>query len=38
MLLKKLTTEENHLKGLIKIISRLIVNFDERAKEVEEVL
>ena len=38
MLLGKLTAEENRLKGLIKTTSRLIVNFDERAKEVEEVL
>ena len=38
MLLGKLTVEENRLKGLTKTTSRLIANFDERVKEVEEVL
>ena len=38
MLLGKLTAEENRLKGLTKTTSRLIANFDERVKEVEELL
>ena len=38
MLLEKLTVEENRLEGLIKTINRLIINFNERVKEVEEVL
>jgi len=38
MILKKLTVEENHLKRLEEISNRLIANFDDRVKEIEEMI
>ena len=38
MLLGKLAAEENRLKGLTETPSRSIADFDERVKEVEEVI
>ncbi len=38
MLLGKLAAEENRLKGLAETPSRPITDFDERVKEVEEVI
>jgi hypothetical protein len=38
MLLGKLAVEENRLKGLAETLSPPIANFDERVKEVEEVM
>jgi hypothetical protein len=38
MILRKLATNENHLKGLIKVLGKVIVNFDKRVKEIIEAL
>jgi len=38
MLLRKLAVEKNRLKGLAEILSSSIANFDERVKEIEEVM
>ncbi len=38
MILGKLAAEENHLKGLAETSNRSIANFDDRVKEVEEVI
>ena len=38
MILEKLAVEENHLKGLAETSNRSIANFDDRVREVEEVI
>jgi len=38
MILGKLAAEENHLKGLAETSNRSIANFDDRVREVEEVI
>ena len=38
MVLEKLAVEENHLKGLAETSNRPIANFDDRVREVEEVI
>ncbi len=38
MLLGKLAVEKNRLKELAEILSSSIANFDERVKEIEEVM
>jgi len=38
MILKKLAVEENHLKRLEEISNQLIANFDDRVKEIEEMI
>ena len=38
MILRKLAVEENHLKRLEEISNRLIANFDNRVKEIEEII
>jgi hypothetical protein len=38
VILGKLAADENHLKGLVEVPGKVIVNFDERVKEVAEAL
>jgi hypothetical protein len=38
VILGKLATDENHLKGLVEVPRKVVVNFDERVKEVAEAL
>ena len=38
MLIRKLIVKENRLKRLAEILSSLIVNFNERVKEIEELM
>jgi len=38
MVLEKLAAEENHLKELAETSNRPIANFDDRVREIEEVI
>lgn len=38
VILGKLAADENHLKGLVEVPGKVVVNFDERVKEVAEAL
>jgi predicted component of type VI protein secretion system len=38
VILGKLAADENHLKGLVEVPEKVVVNFDERVKEVAEAL
>ena len=38
MMLRRLAAEENHIKGLAEVPGLVLLNFDERVKEVEEAL
>jgi len=38
VILRKLAADENHLKGLVEVPGKVVVNFDERVKEVAEAL
>jgi hypothetical protein len=38
VILKKLATNENHLKGLIKALGKEVINFNKRVKEVVKAL
>ena len=38
VILGKLAADENHLKGLVEVTGKVVVNFDERVKEVAEAL
>jgi len=38
MILRKLAAEENHLKKLAEISNRSIANFDDRVREIEEMI
>jgi hypothetical protein len=38
VILGKLTTNKNHLKGLVEVPGKVVINFDERVKEAAEAL
>jgi hypothetical protein len=38
MILRKLIINENHFKGLIKVLKKVIINFNKRVKEVAKAL
>lgn len=38
MILGKLAADENHLKGLIDVPGKVVVNFDKRVKEIVKAL
>ncbi len=38
LLIRRLATKDNHLKGLVEALKPSNINFNERVKEVEEVI
>jgi hypothetical protein len=38
VILRKLATNENYLKGLVEVPGKVVVNFNERVKEVAKAL
>ena len=38
MILEKLTTDENHLKGFVEVPGKEAINFNKRVKEVAKAL